>query len=131
MAIITNGQIVDQEEKAEVIGVRHLMDGIFTSERVGCCKADPRIFQRTIKASEFSSSMHVMMVGDSVDSDIKGALVARLSAILYSPPAQESQHVLFGKKVPPISHMSMFLEHLNITETKSEPFSLSRKVNQY
>ncbi len=54
------------------------------------------------------------MVGDSVDSDIKGAFDAGLSAILYSPVTKESQRHLFGEEVPVIHHMGQILDYLGI-----------------
>ena len=89
LAIVTNGQIVDQEEKAKAIGVRHLVGGIFTSERVGSCKPDSCIFQHAINASGSYPGTHIVIVGDSIYSDIKEALNTGLSAILYSLIAQE------------------------------------------
>lgn len=52
------------------------------------------------------------VVGDSVDLDIKGVLNVGLSAILYSPIAQEPYPPLFGEEMPVICHMSQILEHL-------------------
>jgi beta-phosphoglucomutase-like phosphatase (HAD superfamily) len=111
LAIVSNGQIEDQAAKAKAIGIRHLVDRIFTSEEGGCCKPNRRIFQFAIEALGASPHM-VHMVGDSADSDIKGALDAGLSAILYSPIAQESQRLLFGEEVPVVRHMGQLLEHL-------------------
>jgi FMN phosphatase YigB (HAD superfamily) len=125
LAIVSNGQIEDQVAKAEAIGIRHLVDRIFTSEEAGCSKPNRRIFQFAIEA--LGASPHMMhMVGDSADSDIKGALDAGLSAILYSPIAQESQRLLFGEEVPVIRHMGQLLEHLGITNPRFEPCFVSR-----
>jgi hypothetical protein len=55
------------------------------------------------------------MVGDSVDSDIKGALHVGLSAILYSLAARESRRLLFAEVAPVIRHMGQLLEHLGVT----------------
>jgi hypothetical protein len=53
-------------------------------------------------------------------------LDAGLSAILYSPIAQESQRLLFGEEVPVIRHMGQLLEHLGITNPRFEPCFVSR-----
>ncbi|RYP79880.1 hypothetical protein DL769_002713 [Monosporascus sp. CRB-8-3] len=82
LAIVSNGQIDDQTAKAEAIGIRHLVDRIVTSEEAGYCKPDRRIFEFAIEALDASPQM-TYMVGDSLDSDIKGALNAGLNAILY------------------------------------------------
>jgi putative hydrolase of the HAD superfamily len=74
----------------------HLIERIITSEEAGYCKPDPRIFQYAIE--QLGASLHTTyMVGDSADSDIKGALDTQLAAIMYSPTAQDSQQLLFGQ----------------------------------
>jgi HAD superfamily hydrolase (TIGR01549 family) len=125
LAIISNGQIEDQADKAEAINIRHLVDRIFTSEEAGCCKPDYRIFQFAIEALGASPTM-TYMVGDSVDSDIKGALNAGLSAILYSPMGQESKRLLFGEEVPVIRHIGQLNENLGITNPVFKPTFVSR-----
>ncbi|POR35134.1 Uncharacterized protein TPAR_04682 [Tolypocladium paradoxum] len=125
LAIVSNGQIEDQEAKAEAIGILHLVDRIFTSEEAGCCKPDRRLFQFVVeRLGACPSQTH--MVGDSADSDIRGALDAGLSAILYSPMAQESQSLLFGAQVPVSRRMSQLLEHLSISNPRFEPCFVSR-----
>ena len=124
LAIISNGQIEEQAAKAEVIGVRHLVDRIFTSEEAGYCKPDRHIFQLAVKALEASRSM-THMVGDSAEIDIKGAFHAGLSAILYSPVTQESQRLLYGKEVPVIHHMGQLLEQLGIVNPHFKPSLVS------
>jgi FMN phosphatase YigB (HAD superfamily) len=101
--------------KVEAIGIRHLVDYIITSEEAGCCKPDGRIFQLALKA--LGAGPHeTYMVGDSVEADIKGALDAGLSAVLYSPGAKESRKLLFGEDVLVIQHMNQLLEHLGVSK---------------
>ncbi|KAG4442980.1 hypothetical protein IFR05_001511 [Cadophora sp. M221] len=121
LVIVTNGQIEDQAVKAEAIGIRHLIDRIFTSEEVGCCKPDRRIFKRAIEGILHETSpQSVHMVGDSAESDVKGALDADLQAILYSPMSQARQTVLFGEEIPVITHMDQLLDHLHIPRRRFE-----------
>ncbi|KAH6954710.1 HAD-like domain-containing protein [Fusarium avenaceum] len=118
IAIITNGQIEDQIAKAEAIGIRHLIERIITSEEAGHRKPDPRIFQYAIE--QLGASLHTTyMVGDSADSDIKGALDAQMAAIMYSPTARDSQQRLFGQQIPIIRHMAQLPGYFGIT---SHPF---------
>ena len=110
LAIVTNGQVRVQEEKAKAIGVSHLVDRIFTSEELGCPNPDPRIFEFAV--NELGASENVPMVGDNINTDIKGGL----SAILYSPTAQQSPVCLFGNEVPFSNDMHQVLQHLGIAE---------------
>ncbi|RYP74383.1 hypothetical protein DL771_003050 [Monosporascus sp. 5C6A] len=121
LAIVSNGQINDQTAKAEAIGIRHLVDRIVTSEEAGYCKPDHRIFEFSIEALG-ASTQTTYMAGDSVDTDINGALNAGLNAILYSPEAQTTQCLLFKKGVPIIRQMGQLLEHLSITKPGWVPY---------
>lgn len=119
VAILTNGQIKDQEAKAEFIGVRHLVDHIITSEEAGCSKPDPRLFQLAVDALNTNPDT-TYMVGDSPDSDMKGALDGGLRPILYSPMETDTHCLLFGRQVPVIRHMSQLLEFVRIQKPRFE-----------
>lgn len=112
-AIVTNGQTEDQSAKASAIRIRHLVDRIITSEEAGYPKPDRRIFQYAIKQLGGSPDT-TYMVGDSVESDIQGALNTNLKAVLYSPISLDTTQSLYGKEVPIISHMNQLLDHLGI-----------------
>ncbi|KAL7924302.1 HAD-like domain-containing protein [Trichoderma austrokoningii] len=99
-SITTNGKIQDQTYKAKAIGILHVIDCIITS-------------------SELLETTY--MIGDSVDSDIKGALDAQLATILYSRTAQDSQRPLYGQQIPAIRHMEQVLGHFDITIPQFEP----------
>ncbi|KAL7929526.1 HAD-like domain-containing protein [Trichoderma chlorosporum] len=120
IAIITNGQVEDQAAKAKAIGILHLIDRVITSEETGYRKPDRRIFQYAIK--QLNASLDTTcMIGDSADSDIKGALDAQLAAIMYSPTAQNAQSLLFGQQIPIIRHLAQLLDHFGITGYQFEP----------
>ncbi|KAF5264470.1 hypothetical protein FOXYS1_4756 [Fusarium oxysporum] len=118
LAIITNGQTKDQADKAKAIGVYHLVDHIITSEEAGYPKPDVRIFQY---AMDKLSSGSAYMVGDSIESDIRGALEAQLTAVLYLPLSRDTVQHLFGQDVPIINHMSHLLIHLGISIPRFDP----------
>ncbi|KAF5989340.1 had-superfamily protein [Fusarium bulbicola] len=118
LAIITNGQIQDQADKAKAIGVDHLIDHIITSEEAGYPKPDVRIFQYAMGKLSYGSAY---MVGDSIESDIRGALEAQLTAVLYSPLSHDTVQHLFGQDVSVIKHMSQLLSHLGISNPSFNP----------
>ena len=124
LAIISNGDIDVQASKAKAIGIHQLVDRIFTSEEAGCCKPDRRIFQLAIEAFDVSPDM-IYIVGDSTKTNVKSAFDAGLSAVLYSPVAQESQRLLYGEQVPVIHHMSQLLEQLGMANPHFEPYLYS------
>lgn len=121
IGIITNGQVQDQTDKAKAISILHLTDRIITSEEAGCRKPDRRIFQYAVEQLGLNSFEKTYMIGDSADSDIKGALDAQLAAIMYSPTAQDSQRLLFGQQIPVIKHLAQLLGHLSIASPRFTP----------
>lgn len=120
LLIVTNGQKEDQIAKAEAIGVATLADHIVTSEEVGYSKPDPRIFQAALSGVGSTPSA-TYMVGDSIESDIKGGLNAGLTVVLYSPTASDSTRFLFDTQVPVIRYLIRLLDQLHITAPKLTP----------
>ncbi|KAG5765315.1 hypothetical protein H9Q72_006612 [Fusarium xylarioides] len=111
-AIITNGPTESQIEKAKDIGVFNLVERVITSEEVGHPKPDVRIFQYAIQELTVDTK-NVYMVGDSVEADVKGALDAKITPILYSPTSNKSSEVFYGREISVIRHfdqLPMLLE---------------------
>ncbi|CZR35731.1 uncharacterized protein FPRO_00146 [Fusarium proliferatum ET1] len=100
-AIITNGPTEIQIEKAKAIGVFDLVECVITSQDAGHPKPDVRIFQYALEKLEVKPD-DAHMVGDSVEADIKGALDAQISPILYSPGSNSPLKLVFGREVPVI-----------------------------
>ncbi|KAF5611926.1 had-superfamily protein [Fusarium subglutinans] len=101
-AIITNGPTESQIEKAKAIRVFDLVECVITSEEAGHPKPDVSIFHHALEKLGVEPD-NAYMVGDSVEADIKGALDAGITPILYSPSLKSSSKVLFGREVPVIS----------------------------
>lgn len=120
LAIITNGQAKDQLEKAKAIGVHNLVDYMITSEEAGCYKPDKVIFQLAIDALGCCLS-ETYMVGDSVRSDIIGALGSGINAILFPPISTDSHQTVSGKTVPIIRDMSQLIKILEISSGMLDP----------
>nr|RBQ94401.1 hypothetical protein FVER53263_21121 [Fusarium verticillioides] len=111
-AIITNGPTGSQIEKAKAIGVFDLVECLIASEEAGHPKPDVRIFQYAMQKLR-ANTKNVYMVGDSVKADVKGALDANITPILYSPSSNKSLEMFFGREVSVIRHfdqLPMILE---------------------
>lgn len=72
IAVVTNNLISEQQEKLRVTGLDELVDHLVCSEEVGVLKPDPRIFRVALKRAGARARQSVM-VGDSWDSDVRGA----------------------------------------------------------
>ncbi|KAF9873008.1 had-superfamily subfamily variant 1 [Colletotrichum karsti] len=120
LAIVTNGQVKDQLEKLDAIGVRHLVDTIITSEEAGCRKPETHIFHLALQALG-ASIQKSYVVGDDVESDIKGGIDAGLNTILYSPLSRDSTRELYGRTVPVVQSMAQLPGHLSFSLPRFAP----------
>ena len=88
MYIITNGMSKTQHSRFDDSPLRRLTEDIFVSEDIGFEKPDKRYFDYVLeKISEhcpFMTEDRVLVVGDSISSDIKGANNAGLDSCLVN-----------------------------------------------
>lgn len=84
LSIITNGFPESQHVKLKSSGIGQYFDHVFISEEVGIHKPDPRIFQHAMRQSGATSGDACMMVGDTFQTDVFGALNAGMQAVHYA-----------------------------------------------
>lgn len=78
VAIVTNGDEETQQNRLRLSGIIEYADGVFTSDSVGYNKPDKRIYTTTLKKLGVENTKSVLVVGDSLYSDIKGGINAGL-----------------------------------------------------
>ncbi|MBP5366377.1 MAG: YjjG family noncanonical pyrimidine nucleotidase [Bacteroidales bacterium] len=84
ISIITNGFVEAQYRKINNCGLSHFMTGVFISEEIGAKKPTPEFFDAVFKSLDTNAS-ECVVVGDSMESDIQGAVSLGIRAILYNP----------------------------------------------
>ena len=80
LTVVTNGFVEVQYEKFDKSGLRDCFAHIVLSEEVGCQKPNPRIFEEALRMNGLQAE-EVVMVGDSWNSDIQGAINAGIDQI--------------------------------------------------
>ena len=80
LTVVTNGFIEVQYEKFDKSGLRDCFAHIVLSEEVGCQKPNPRIFEEALRMNGLQAA-DVVMIGDSWNSDIQGAINAGIDQI--------------------------------------------------
>ena len=85
---MTNGSAVAQERKLSVSGLDKLFDGIFISDKVGAEKPATEFFDHVFEQIP-ENREDVIIVGDSLTSDIRGANNAGIACCWYSPEPSE------------------------------------------
>ncbi len=83
--VITNGVTLTQRNKLKLSGLDVWMKDIFISEEIGCSKPERVFFERCLEKVEEKDRGKILVVGDSLTSDIKGGVNAGLRTCWYRP----------------------------------------------
>ena len=87
--VVSNGTIAAQEKKLRLSGLGALMDGIFLSEDLGVEKPNIEFFDKVFAQIGDIDKKKVVIVGDSLTSDIRGGNNAGILTCWYNPEATE------------------------------------------
>ncbi len=83
--VITNGVSTTQRNKLKLSGLAECMDGLFISEEIGTPKPAKAYFDAVLEAVSEKDKSRILVVGDSLSSDIKGGVMAGLKTCWYRP----------------------------------------------
>lgn len=83
--IITNGIYFVQHARLEKLNLKSYFKNIFISEEIGHSKPSPQFFDHVMKSLEGAQPSEILVIGDSLKADIKGALQAGLKACWFNP----------------------------------------------
>ena len=86
--IITNGFEQVQNLKIKNSGLKTFFDFIFTAEKVGFKKPHPQIFIEALNQTK-ADPKKSLMIGDSLEADILGALTQGMHAIHFNSHQEE------------------------------------------
>ena len=105
---VTNGTKIAQDKKLSKSGLIEVFDDIFISEEVGYEKPDVRFFEHVWAKIGAYRPDEVMIVGDSLTSDMQGGNNAGIVCCWYNP-----------KKVPNTKNLKIDYEIENLNEIKA------------
>jgi putative hydrolase of the HAD superfamily len=80
LAVITNGMGTAQREKLEHLGLGHFFERVIASTDVGEGKPSGEIFAAALREMDVPAS-GALMLGDSLDGDVRGAQAAGIRAV--------------------------------------------------
>ncbi len=109
--VITNGVAGTQRSKLQLSGLADLMDGIFISEEIGAPKPQGVFFAYCLEHIQEKDPARVLVVGDSLSSDIKGGIQAGLCTCWY-----RKEGVVNGTGLVPDHEISHLHEILGLLE---------------
>ena len=87
LALLTNGFASVQHARIARLGVGDLFNPVIISEEVGVAKPDPAIFDIALAQMGYPDKASVLMIGDSLSSDIRGGSNAGIDTCWFNPSA--------------------------------------------
>ena len=87
---VTNGTLVAQQRKLKLSGLDLLLDGVFISDVIGIEKPNIGFFDAVWAEIGSYEKDEVMIVGDSLTSDIQGGNNAGILCCWYNPKGYEN-----------------------------------------
>ncbi len=82
---VTNGTRLAQERKLNQSGLINVFDGVFISDKIGFEKPSVQFFNAVQEKIGSFKNSEVMIIGDSLSSDMKGGNNANILCCWYNP----------------------------------------------
>ena len=102
--VVSNGTVAAQNKKLDRSKLGREMDGIFLSEALGVDKPDIAFFTKVFSEIHADDLSTIMIVGDSLSSDIQGGMNAGIRTCWYNPE---------GKDLPSTYHVDYIISDLH------------------
>lgn len=83
--VVSNGTVTAQTKKLRRSGFDQLMDGVFLSEELGYEKPAIEFFDQVFQEIQAPDKSRVLIVGDSLTSDMEGGFRAGIKTCWYNP----------------------------------------------
>ncbi len=105
LAIVTNGLTLVQNKRIRKSSIAKFFETIVISEEILISKPNPKIFEHTLKELNFVDKSKVLIVGDSLTSDIQGGINFGIDTCWYN-----SKKVINKTSIKPTYEISDFDE---------------------
>ena len=89
--IVTNGISKVQHGRMDNCPIAPFLSGLVISEEVGAAKPDPKMLEIGMEMAKVSDKRRVLMLGDSLSSDIAAAANAGIDACWFNPKKAENK----------------------------------------
>lgn len=110
---VTNGTAAAQERKLRVSGLEEILDGVFISDKIGFEKPTAEFFDVVLSSIGNYGKDEIMIIGDSLTSDIQGGNNAGILCCRYNPEGVENNKNL---------RIDLEVKNLNELEEKLSSF---------
>ena len=90
LAVVTNGFDRVQSRRVAESGLKEFVEEVFVSEKLDSEKPNRKIFDTALRSLGVENRERVLMVGDSLTSDIQGGVNAGLDTCWFNPGHAEN-----------------------------------------
>lgn len=111
LAIVTNGLKDVQNKRIRKSIIAEYLEDIVISEEVQVSKPNPKIFDLSLNNMNHTDKSKVLIVGDSLTSDIKGGINSGIDTCWFNP-----NKVVNKTEIKPTYEISNLMELKNIIE---------------
>ncbi len=94
LLLLTNGFSATQRGRIDASGIERYFDHIVISEEVGFQKPEPGIFDHALGLCSEPSREEILMIGDSLSSDIKGGNDSGIATCWFNPAGNKPDPVI-------------------------------------
>jgi putative hydrolase of the HAD superfamily len=111
IVIVTNNGVAEQRRKIRRLGIESLVCALVTSEETGSIKPDAAIFRTALDCGAATADRAVML-GDSWEADVAGALAAGIRPVWFNRhglPVRDSRVESIGALEPAGSVLGLLL----------------------
>ena len=111
LCLTTNGSAMAQRRRLNASPLaRYFEDRVFISEEMGCHKPDKIYFDKVLEALGASKQKgQVLVIGDSLSSDIRGAFNARLDSVWLRWPSSKPGPIKATYEVENLAQLAQLL----------------------
>ena len=111
LAIVTNGLQAVQHSRLAHSEIHHFVNEIIISEEVGAAKPQAAFFDAAFEQTGHPAKSDVLIIGDSLSSDIQGGVDYGIDTCWYNPTSEPGLHEL--PIIYQIRHLRELLEILD------------------
>ena len=109
---VTNGTYIAQERKLTQTGLINIFDGVFISDKIGFEKPNIKFFNTVQEKIGKFNKNEVMIIGDSLSSDMQGGNNAGILCCWYNPHnAEKKNNIKIDFEIKDLSEIPHILEN--------------------
>ncbi len=111
--IVTNGITKIQKGRMSKSSIKPFIKEVFISEEMGVSKPDPEYFNQVKEKLNPDPDDLLIVIGDSLSSDMKGAIQSHLKCIWYNPQRLTVSNIQLDAMIHDLRELPDVIEHLS------------------